>query len=456
MVLKFYNTIKREVEDFSPIDKEGKKVNLYTCGPTVYNFPHIGNYRAYIFTDTLKRTLLGAGYDVNHVMNLTDVDDKTIRNSIAEGKSLKEFTEYYTEAFFEDINKLEIIPAIKYPKATDYVEEMIKIIAGLLENGYAYQSAEGSIYFKISSFPDYGKLARIEKETLQDGASGRVTKDEYEKEEVQDFALWKAYTFDDGEVYWNSPFGKGRPGWHIECSAMSMALLGQSIDIHTGGKDNMFPHHENEIAQSECYSGVHPFVHYWMHNEYLSVDGKKMSKSLGNQYTIKDIEEKGFDPIVFRYLALQAHYRAPLNFTWDSLEASRVALNKLRRIIFIADTDNARVSDEDKDEINKIISDDLATPKLVAYVWENLNNENKEEAERIGLILYADEYLGLGLSKIGNVPDEITQLLETRNEARKNKDFQKSDEIRDQIKSEGFSILDNPDGTSSAYLSIWE
>lgn len=456
MVLKFYNTIKREIEVFSPLDKEGKRVNLYTCGPTVYDFPHIGNYRAYIFTDTLKRVLLGAGYDVNHVMNLTDVDDKTIRNSIAEGKSLKEFTEYYTQAFFEDINKLEIIPAGKYPKATDYIEEMIKIIAGLLENGHAYQSADGSVYFKISSFPEYGKLSKIEKDSLEEGASKRVAKDEYEKEEAQDFALWKSYTEEDGDVYWNSPFGKGRPGWHIECSAMSMALLGQSIDIHTGGKDNMFPHHENEIAQSECYSGVHPFVHYWMHNEHLTVDGKKMSKSAQNFYKLNDIEDRGFDPVVFRYLALQAHYRTPLNFTWESLEASRTALNKLRRMIFIADTKSARISDEDKNKIDEIISEDLATPKLIAFVWENINDDKKEEAEKIGLTLYADEYLGLGLSKIGNVPEEILELLGKRTQARKEKDFAESDEIRDKIKEKGFSILDNPNGESSAYPSIWE
>ncbi|MBP6060893.1 MAG: cysteine--tRNA ligase, partial [Candidatus Pacebacteria bacterium] len=289
-----HNTLSRAKEEFTPIDE--KEVRMYSCGPTVYNYPHIGNYRAYIFADTLKRVLSYGGYRVKHIMNLTDVDDKTIRNSQKENRTLKEFTEFYTEAFFKDIKSLNILPPTKFTKATDYVDEMVEMIKKLLENRLAYKSDDGSIYFDIKQFPNYGKLSGVVLEKQKENASGRIISDEYDKENAQDFALWKAWDEEDGEVFWDTEFGRGRPGWHIECSAMSISNLGQELDIHTGGVDNIFPHHENEIAQSEGATGKQ-FVKYWMHNEWVLVDQKKMAKSANNFYTLKDITDRGISPV---------------------------------------------------------------------------------------------------------------------------------------------------------------
>ncbi|MBP6931102.1 MAG: cysteine--tRNA ligase, partial [Candidatus Pacebacteria bacterium] len=294
MPLKLKNTLTKTEEVFEPINKDS--VSLYTCGPTVYNYPHIGNYRAYIFGDILKRTLSYLGYNVKHIMNITDIDDKTIRDSIAEGKTLAEFTEFYTQEFYKDIEAIHIVRAEKYTKATDYIDEMVKMIETLIEKGFAYKGDDGSVYFDIAKDTEYGKLSHFTLSDLKENAKGRMSADEYDKENAQDFALWKAWDENDGEVFWETSLGKGRPGWHIECSAMSIAELGDHIDIHTGGVDNMFPHHENEIAQSECATG-HQFVKYWMHNEHLMVDGKKMSKSAGNFYTLRDIEKLGITPM---------------------------------------------------------------------------------------------------------------------------------------------------------------
>jgi len=288
MAIKFKNSLSRVREEFKPI--EPGKVKFYTCGPTVYNFAHIGNFRAYIFEDLLRRYLKYKGYDVYQVMNLTDIDDKTIRDSQKEGISLKDFTGRYIKAFFDDLDTLGIERAEQYPAATEHIPEMVELIKKLTENGYAYE-VNGNYYFKISAFKDYGKLANLDMAGLKAGA--RVATDEYEKDSVSDFALWKAWDEADGDVYWETEIGKGRPGWHLECSAMSMKYLGNHFDIHTGGVDNMFPHHENEIAQSEGATGE-KFVNYWMHCEYLIVDGRKMSKSLGNFYTLRDIIDKGY------------------------------------------------------------------------------------------------------------------------------------------------------------------
>lgn len=304
---RFFNSMTRRIEDFIPINKG--QVKLYTCGPTVYNTPHIGNLRTFMFEDLLHRWLLYRGYTVHHVMNITDVDDKTIKNSISKNMSLSDYTDIYKKEFFDSLKQLNIKPAENYPAATDYIPDMIKMIEGLVGKGYAYETEDG-VYFKVSSFKDYGKLAHIDRSALLAGASGRVNSDEYSKDEIPDFALWKKWTKEDGEVRWPSPFGDGRPGWHIECSVMSMKLLGYPIDMHCGGVDNLFPHHENEIAQSESFTGS-KFVNYWMHSVHLLVDGEKMSKSKGNFYTIKDLAGKGYTCRALRYALLGSLQEAP-------------------------------------------------------------------------------------------------------------------------------------------------
>lgn len=329
--LKLFNTESREKEEIVPID--GKKIRMYTCGPTVYNFAHIGNFRTYVFEDLLRRTLKFFGFEVEQVMNITDIDDKTLKGAIEKKISLEAFTKPYTQAFFEDLKTLNIEKAEHYPAATHYIPEMIGIIQTLLEKGIAYQGTDKSIYFAINRFPSYGRLSHLHLQDLQAGASERISQDEYDKENACDFVLWKAYDpTRDGEIFWESPFGKGRPGWHIECSAMAMKLLGHSIDIHVGGVDNMFPHHENEIAQSEAYSCCR-FVKHWLHAEHLLVDHKKMSKSLGNFYTLRDLLSKGYTGPQVRYMLMQAHYRTQLNFTFTGLDAVVSTLDRLKDFI---------------------------------------------------------------------------------------------------------------------------
>ena len=317
-VFRIQNTLTRQLEEFRPL--EAGHARMYTCGPTVYNFAHVGNFRAYVFEDLLRRWLKFKGFRVTQVMNLTDVDDKTIRDSQAAGKPLAEFTEIYKKAFFEDIRTLNVEPAEHYPAATDHVPEMIAIIRKLFDKGYAYQSEDGSVYFSIAKWPAYGKLAHLDRAGMRAGV--RVASDEYDKENVADFALWKAWDEKDGAVAWDSPWGRGRPGWHIECSAMSQKYLGASFDLHTGGVDNIFPHHEDEIAQSEAANGQ-PFATYWMHCAHLMVDGQKMSKSRGNFHTLRDVLARGYTGREVRYELLATHYRAPLNFTFASLDAAR-------------------------------------------------------------------------------------------------------------------------------------
>lgn len=329
--LKLYNTETRQKEEIFPQD--GRTIRMYTCGPTVYNFAHIGNFRTYVFEDLLRRAIKFFGFSIKQVMNLTDVEDKTIKGALDNKISLDAFTRPYKEAFFEDLKTLGIEKAEYYPQATDYVNEMIAIIQALIEKGIAYRGADESIYYAISKFPSYGRLSHLHIDELLAGASNRVIVDEYDKENVCDFVLWKAYdSTRDGEIFWESPFGKGRPGWHIECSAMAMKLLGESIDIHVGGVDNMFPHHENEIAQSEAYSSRH-FVRHWLHAEHLLVDHKKMSKKLGNFYTLRDLLQKGYTGPQVRYMLLQTHYRTQLNFTFAGLDAAVATLTRLSDFI---------------------------------------------------------------------------------------------------------------------------
>jgi cysteinyl-tRNA synthetase len=329
--LKLYNTESRQREEIAPSD--GRTISMYTCGPTVYNFAHIGNFRTYVFEDLLRRAIQFFGFRVRQAMNLTDVDDKTIKGAIDKKVSLDAFTKPFKDAFFEDLETLSIEKVEYYPQATDYIPEMIAIIQKLLETGVAYRGQDQSIYFAIAKFPSYGRLSHLHLGELQAGASNRVSNDEYDKENVSDFVLWKCYDQErDGDIYWESPFGKGRPGWHIECSAMAMKLLGETIDIHVGGVDNMFPHHENEIAQSEAYSCRH-FVKYWLHAEHLLVDHKKMSKSLGNFYTLRDLLEKGYTGRQIRYMLLQTHYRTQLNFTFPGLDGAVSTLERLSDFI---------------------------------------------------------------------------------------------------------------------------
>lgn len=444
MALKLYNTLTRSIEEFKPIDK--KNVGLYTCGPTVYAYPHIGNYRAYIFADTLKRTLLYLGYKVNHIMNLTDIDDKTIRDSQVAGKSLKEFTEFFIEEFYKDQDKLNILPPTKYTKATDYVNEMVAIIEKLIEKGYAYKGDDGSIYFSIEKDKDYGKLSHLDISKLKENASGRIKTDEYEKDNIQDFALWKAWDKSDGDVFWETSLGKGRPGWHIECSAMSMKNLGESFDIHTGGIDNMFPHHENEIAQSESATEK-PFVKYWMHNGWILVDEKKMSKSLGNVYLLSDFAERRINPIAYRYFLLGAHYRTKLNFTWEALSGANTAYNRIVNEILEME-DGGKINQEYKNKFTEFISEDLGTPQGLALIWEILGDSDLSSADKKATILDIDEVLGLGLRdlKIAPIPKKVKELAESREAARNAKNWALADEIRLEIEKLGYEVKDGEKG----------
>ncbi len=442
MALKFYNTLSREKEIFVPYDK--KDVRMYSCGPTVYNYPHIGNYRAYVFADVLKRVLLYEGYKVRHIMNLTDIDDKTIRESQKENKTLREFTEFYSEEFFKDIKSLNILEPTKFTKATDYIPEMVEIIEKLLDKKLAYKSRDGSVYFEIKKFKNYGKLSHLVLENQKENAGGRITSDEYDKENAQDFALWKAWDEKDGDIFWETTLGKGRPGWHIECSAMSIKNLGEQIDIHTGGVDNIFPHHENEIAQSEGATGKTPFVKYWMHNEWVLVDNKKMAKSFNNFYTLRDLQTRELDPLVYRFWLLMANYRTRVNFVWEALEGAETALKRLHSLYLGLGDDMGQVHKEYQNKFKEYLEDDLDTPRALALLWDVAKDENMSNGDKKATILDFDKVLGLGFENLKEeaIPEEILKLAKEREGARKNKDFKKSDELRKEINSLGYEIKD--------------
>ncbi|RME15830.1 MAG: cysteine--tRNA ligase [Bdellovibrio sp.] len=466
MVLKFYNTLTKKLEVFKPL--EDNTVKLYTCGPTVYNYPHIGNYRTYVFEDLLRRYLEYKGYNVVHVMNITDVDDKTIRDSQKEGKSLKEFTQKYEKAFVEDIRALNIEKASIMPRATDYVNKMVELIEKLAEKGYAYKSKDGSWYYSVSKFKDYGKLSGIKKENLKEGA--RVKQDEYEKEEVGDFVLWKAWDEKDGNVYWETPLGKGRPGWHIECSAMSTQCLGQHIDIHTGGVDNIFPHHENEIAQSEAVYGA-PFVRYWLHSGHLLINGQKMSKSLGNFYTLRDILDMGYDPRAIRWLLLSTHYRQELNFTFEGLEAATKTVENIvefmAKIRYVEKRGREGQASKEVEELSanflrefeEAMDNDLAISEAEAAMFNYMNKVNKAiqkgeltrgDASVVEkTMMKVDRVLAI-VGEEERVPEEIIELVEKRNKARESKDWEKADKLREEIKKKGYVVMDM--GTDSIVI----
>src|SRR3989344_3318845 len=454
-MLTLYNFLTRKKEIFKPIYRN--KVGLYTCGPTVYNYAHIGNLRTYIFEDILRRTLEYAGYKVKHVMNITDVEDKIIKNAREAGKNIFDFTGPYEAAFYNDLKKINITPAWKYPKATDHVKEMTGIIKALIKNKLAYRSDE-SVYFDVSKFKKYGKLSRLRKSDFP-GKSDfhRTDSDEYEKGSAEDFVLWKAKK--EGEPSWPSPWGEGRPGWHIECSAMSMKYLGKSFDIHAGGIDLLFPHHENEIAQSERATKKR-FVKYFLEGEHLLADGKKMSKSLGNVFTLRDLEEKGFNPLAFRYLMLGAHYRAQLNFTWESLKAAQNSLERLREFVLrikkksVEPKAPRRGGTKFAAKVKKAFVDDLDTPKALAQVWGVVNEYNKNNKKYdtggvLQLLLEFDRVLGLGLADVREPEkpsDEVLKTLKERETARKSHDFVSADILRQKIYDLGWEINDTPEG----------
>src|SRR3972149_3637192 len=409
--IHLYNTLTRKKEIFTPC--EPGVVGLYFCGPAGYKYPRIGNYRAYIFADILKRTLRYGGYQVKHIMNLTDVDDKTIRESQKEGRTLKEFTEFYTEEFLKDIKSLNILEPDKFTKATDYINEMVEIIEKLLKKGHAYKSRDGSIYFDIHTDAEYGKLSGFSIASLKRNADKRLEIDEYDKENAQDFALWKAWDEKDGNVYWDADFGKGlprtelalvrgRPGWHIECSAMSMANLGEQIDIHTGGVDNIFPHHENEMAQSEGATGK-KFVKYWLHNEWVLVDHKKMAKSEKNFYILKDLLDKNIDPVVYRFWLLMAHYRTRINFVWEALLGAEIALKRLYGLYSELGAEVGKVSKAYQHKFKEFIGDDLDTPRALTVLWDVLKDETVSNADKKATVLDFDKVFGLGFVMSGKI-----------------------------------------------------
>jgi cysteinyl-tRNA synthetase len=459
--IHFFNTLTRKKEKFVPLEKD--KVKMYTCGPTVYDYAHIGNFRAFVFEDLLRRWLEYRGFEVTQIMNITDVDDKTIKGSRKKQIPLKEYTEYYTKAFFEDIQALNIQKATLYPKATEHIPEMISLIKRLLEKGYAYKGEDGSIYYSISKFKDYGKLSKIKVEELKPGA--RVKVDEYEKEEARDFALWKAWDEEDGDVFWETELGKGRPGWHIECSAMSMKYLGETFDIHCGGVDNMFPHHENEIAQSEAATGK-KFVNYWLHNEHLLVEGKRMAKRYGNYYTLRDLLAKGYHPAAIRYLLMSTHYRQQLNFTFEGLEAAKNAVDRLTSFMHRLQDANGKESGEKikqliaqvQRDFGEAMDDDLNISVALAALFDFVREVNKlmdnnllskEEAEEVyNLMLHFDKVLGVigEAKKEEKLPKEAEELIRKREEARKVKDWKTADKIREQLKAIGVIVEDTPQG----------
>jgi cysteinyl-tRNA synthetase len=461
--MRFFNTYSRELEQFEPRDPTARPIKVYTCGPTVYSRAHIGNFRAYIFEDLLQRHLELRGHKVHRVMNITDVDDKTIRGAREAGIPLAKFTAQFKEAFFEDIETLRIKRADEFPAATNqrYIERMVQMIGALISRGLAYQAEDKSVYYRINKFCNYGKLAHFDLTQLQ--STGRVKHDEYDKEHIGDFALWKAWDEEDGDVKWDSPWGPGRPGWHIECSAMATALLGDQIDIHCGGVDNIFPHHEAEIAQSEGVTGK-KFVRYWLHCAHLLVDGQKMAKSLGNFYTVPDVLAIGYTGRELRYALLRVHYRVPLNFTWEGMNEARESLGRidewLQRLREVAEdiqrpTPNAQRAIEES-EFENALDDDLNISAALGFLFESIRqtnramDENNLDAASAGAWLdwwkRINTVLDLEMEGEIVVPPDVAQLAKERENARRQKNWKRSDELRDRISALGWEVRDTKDG----------
>jgi len=453
MEIRFYNTLTRKKEIFKPINKG--KVSLYTCGPTVYNRAHIGNFRTFIFEDVLKRVLQLVGYNVKHVMNITDVDDKTIKKAHEENKKLNKITSKYTSEFMKDLQALKILPADLFPAATDHIQNMIEMISILIENKNAYVADDGSVFFWIDSINDYGKLVNLDLKRQKQ--TDRVAADEYTKDNPRDFALWKSWKVEDGDVFWDSPWGKGRPGWHIECSVMSTKYLGNHFDIHCGGVDNIFPHHENEIAQSCAALGTE-FVNIWMHSEHLNMADEKMSKSLGNIKTIPELLDDGHSAESLRYALISSHYRSKLSFSSNKLDDARKAVHRINDIYnrlqgIISD---ANSFPNEYDKFIEALVDDLNTPKALGILFNYLKELNRkidndkltdEESSRgILFIKKADEIFSFLKDKTG-IPDEIAKLVAKRNEARKDKNWKLSDLLREELKEKGWIVEDTLNGS---------
>ncbi|MBU6431388.1 MAG: cysteine--tRNA ligase [Patescibacteria group bacterium] len=445
MAIRLYNTFSGKKETFKPINPP--EVKLYQCGPTVYAEAHIGNLRTYIANDILRRALEYDGFRVNQVMNITDVDDKMIKRSREEKTNLKEIASKYEKVFLSDMEALNILRPASLLRATENIEEMIRLIEKLIKIGAAYKSANG-IYFDISKSDNYGRLAKLK---IKNSAVSRILKDEYDKENPRDFALWKFRAEEDGEVFFDAPFGAGRPGWHIECSAMAMDALGETLDIHTGGHDLIFPHHTNEIAQSEAATGK-TFSRYWLHTGFVNMENDKMSKSLGNVITLSDVVKRNFHPLAFRYLALTLHYRTPMRFSWEALEASQTALLKLVRHFteFQSESNGGKINNEYAKNFKEFLNDDLDTPRALALAWRLIKDGNVSDSDKIATLLDFDRVLGFNLEKLAEefkktielIPEEIKSLVEEREKARKEKNFKKSDELRKKIEEQGYEIED--------------
>ena len=462
-VLNLYDTLTRTITPILPSD--GTTIRFYTCGPTIYDVAHIGNFRTFLFEDLLRRTLTLFGYSVCQVINLTDVDDKTIRGAMQKGITLKQYTEPYKKAFFEDLDTLRIQHAEQYPEATAYIPAMIEMIQTLEAKGAAYRHADGSIYFSLAKAKEYGKLSHIDLSGLQHSTSKRMIGDDYDREGLADFVLWKAYDeARDGNVFWESPWGRGRPGWHLECSVMAKALLGETIDLHAGGVDLIFPHHENEIAQSETCTGK-PFSLHWVHAEHLLVDHKKMSKSLGNFYTLRDLLAKGYSPIAIRFFLQSNHYRTQLNFTVQALEAAAVSIKRIRD--FAERLKGSQTSKEPTIEFKSLVdrahyrfctslANDLNISEALAAFFDFIRQTNHlidTSSITDGDRWYAQQFLNAVDSIIAvmapeeePVPEAITRLLQERLEARQTKQWERSDELRSQIAALGYLVEDLPAG----------
>jgi cysteinyl-tRNA synthetase len=469
MGLRFFNTLSRSVQDFVPMDPGAKNVGMYCCGPTVYDVAHIGNWRTFVFGDLVRRHLEFKGYRVRHIMNITDVEDKILKGVRESKTSLADYTAKNASAFFEDLKHLNCLPPHETPRATAHIPDIISLIERLVQANLAYQAPDHSVYFSIAKYREsghtYGQLLKLNFDEMRVGE--RVRSDEYAKEAVADFALWKSRVPDDGDVFWPSPWGEGRPGWHIECSAMSMKILGPSFDLHLGGEDLIFPHHEDEIAQSEgasLQSPGQPFVKYWLHGAHLLVEGRKMSKSLGNYFTVRDLLSKGYTGREIRYLLLQAHYRETFNFTIEGLQGARAALTridecllKLKELAGPQDAPGEPAKSPVIDSFTKVLDDDLNISAAWGTVFDWVRETNRRLTDgglapadaraALGIWAAMDSVLGIGPLPEPTAPPEMLALLEARQAARISRDFKKADEIRNELKAKGWTIEDTPKGT---------